>query len=218
MPGTALNIIMSTSADNWSTGSEECLDEPDVDKSINLDDSMSEAYQGLDNPDTDNNTWIKHTDLPVTEHWPDDFLYNGKREYYEHLNELNDGKKNGPHFYNDKAITRKAALHLVDAVGKQLDLNGFEIRQAKGVFTNLDRERLGLRLDLVAYCVCAYIVEQSQRNERRAHPNVPEETRDDVFLKVAEDLDLRHQDIVKTYGKIQHRVGDRPATVERSVL
>jgi len=106
------------------------------------------------------------------------------------------------------------AVDTIDNLSSQLGLTTEERSQSRHHFVTLDREDLGLSSDLVAYCVCAYVVEQNERNEeRRCHPNVPEKTKDDLFQQIAESLDLSQREIVKTYGKIQNRIDDTTSPV-----
>jgi hypothetical protein len=51
------------------------------------------------------------------------------------------------------------------------------------------------------------VVEQNERNEqRRYHPNVPDEDRDNQFKQMEKSLNLSQRSVVKTYGKIQNRL------------
>lgn len=83
--------------------------------------------------------------------------------------------------------------------------------RARRYFRNLDREKLGLRLELGAYCLCMYVVEQDEQNQhRRCHPNLPEEKKDEQFQRIADALGLTEREIQKTYGKIQNRLRSAP--------
>ena len=166
-----------------------------------------ETYRALDQPDTNNATYFDAEDVPAGTYWSADFLYLKKRTHYQYLDDMNSGKRNGPKYRNDPYYTRETARHLVESVACQLDLTERQTGRARRYFLGLDRERLGLPSELVVYCLCAYVLEQDERNRyRRCHPNVPAEQIDPVFRRVAESLGLRQRDIQKTYGKLQHRL------------
>jgi hypothetical protein len=170
--------------------------------------------RSINNPDTNHATFFKANDIQSSESFLADFRYLNKRKHYHHLKQLNAGFAVSLGRYNDRLVTYDMAVDVVDNLSSQLGLTKKERSQSRHQFVTLDREELGLRSDLVAYCVCAYVVEQNERNEeRRCHPNVPENTKDDLFQQIAESLDLSQRGIVKTYGKIQNRVDDTTSPV-----
>lgn len=163
--------------------------------------------RSISNPDTNHATFFKSED--VSGFYPADFRHLKKKTHFEYLKQLNSGRNLGLDNYNDAYITYEMGRHHIEAVASQLDMTTTERKESRRHFLALDRQRLGLDLDLVAYCVCAYTVEQNDRNtEQRCHPNVLKDEQNESFRRLASSLGLSQTAIVKTYGKIQHRVGD----------
>lgn len=164
----------------------------------------SNRVSSFDTPDTNNATYFLSDD--VHGFYPADFRLLKKSAHFAYLREVNEGLRL-LNRYSDPYITREAARDLIEALSSQLELTAREKAQARRNFLSLDREKLGLSLDLVAYCVCAFAVEKNEKNvTRRCHPNIPEDDRDDQFNQVAKSLGLTDRNVVKTYGKIQHRL------------
>ena len=169
----------------------------------------------LDQPDTDNATHFLADDVDKGEYWPADFLYLHKRTHFAYLKDFNEGCRNGPKRYNDPLVTREAGRDLIDALSGQLDMTSTQRNHVQRYFTNLDRGELGLRLELVGYCLCMVIVEQDEQNQhRRCHPNVPDRKKDDLFQSLANSLNLTEREIRKTYGKLQHVLRSTPVPPE----
>lgn len=171
-----------------------------------------ETCIALDKPDTENATYfLADENVDDGDYWLADFLYLKKQTHYAYLKEINEGRKNGPRWHNDPLITYESARDLIGTLSGHLDMTTTQRHRARRYFVALDRERLGLSLELVAYCLCAYTVEQDEQNRhRRCHPNVLKEERDEQFQWVANSLGLAERDIQKTYGKLQHRLKDAP--------
>lgn len=164
-------------------------------------------YQELVAPDPNNETIIVYREISPDEYWPADFLYSQKRKYYKYLDEMNQGRKNGPKRYHYSYATYEAAEDLINILASQLGLTTRQQGHARDAFLDLDRGKMGQDLVLVAYSVCSYIVEDDDRNtERRCHPDVKEEDQDEVFKKVRDSLGLDKRAITKMYGKIEHRI------------
>ena len=171
-----------------------------------------------DNPDTNNATYIDSSDAGDGSFEADHWLLD-KQEHYKHLNELNSGWNTGLNWYNNRLNTYQMAKDAINAISGQLDLTDKERSRARDHYVNLDREKLGLKAQLVAYCVCAYVVENNDRNQnRRCHPNVPDEATDDLFQEVADSIGFRKKSITKTYGKIASRVPEVSPTVQEEYI
>lgn len=170
--------------------------------------------RSINNPDTDHATFFKAEDVDSSARFPADFWKPNKQNYYQHLKQLNAGFAVSLGRYNDQLVTYDMAVDTVDNLSSQLGLTAKERSRSRHHFVTLDRESLGLSSDVVAYCVCAYVVEQNERNEtRRCHPNVSDEKTDSLFQEIAESLNLTQREIVKTYGKVQHRIDDTVSPV-----
>lgn len=160
----------------------------------------------IDNPDTDNATYFLGKDASLGS-FEADYRKLDKQEHFKHLKKLNSGWNTGLNWYNNRLNTYQMAKDAINAISGQLDLTDKERSRARDHYVNLDREKLGLKAQLVAYCVCAYVVENNDRNQnRRSHPNVPDEATDDLFQEVADSIGLCQKSIVKTYCKIASRL------------
>lgn len=168
---------------------------------------ISTKPRSINNPDKQNNTYFLSKDVDGS--YPADFRCLNKRQHFQHLKQLNEGRKTSINNYNDSYVTNKATIHLGHAIASQLNLTPQEEKLAVRYLVRLDREKLGLSSELVAYAVCAYVIEQDERDQRRTHPNVPKEDRDGLFEQIASGLGLNHNNIVKTYGKISHQLSER---------
>jgi len=94
-----------------------------------------------------------------------------------------------------------------DIVASQLELTPYRRQQTEMVFMQLDLQRLGLPMELVAFCLCALAARQ---DGRMYHPNRSEENNDKQFLDFAQSLSEREQSlIVKTLNRLQHRLSDQ---------
>lgn len=174
--------------------------------------NTNDRFSSYENPNTRNATHFLPNE--VNGYYRADFRFLKKSRQYGHLKQLNEGRCLGLNRYNDKCITREMARDHIETLALKLDLTIQEREQARRYYLSLDLETLGLDANLVAHSVCCYAVEQNGRNEeRRCHPNVPGEKRDDQFQEMEEKLDLTHRSVVKTYGKIQNRCGETAAPV-----
>lgn len=170
--------------------------------------------RSINHPDSDPATFFKATDVDSSARYPADFRFLNKQEHYLRLKWLNAGFAIGLNRYHDQLVTYEMAVDLIDNLSSQLGLTTKERSQSRHHFVTLDREGLGLSSDLVAYCVCAYVVEENQRNEERScHPNITDEKKDTLFQQISESLNLTQREIVKTYGKVQNRIGDTVSPV-----
>jgi len=167
----------------------------------------SHAYAHLDEPDTNNATTIEWWTLPEDEYWQSDFLYSNKKRYFEHLDRYNSGYKNGT-WHNDKYETYLANDDLVDSLGDSLNLTQEERMTARSLIHRIDLQREGIRVERMAYALCAFAVHSSTTDRRKCHPqnDLPEE-----FQQVKDELGIADEEFESDYGKVQHR--DR--TLER---
>lgn len=173
--------------------------------------TTTHQYRPIDKPETNSATYFDIKDVPAGAFWLADFLYLNKRKYYQHLADINAGRKNGPKWRNDPFLTYEANRDLIDCLTAALDLTPTQRNRARRYFLNLDREKLGLKTELVAFCLCSFLLEMDKQNhQRRCHPNVERERRDPLFTSVAENLGLTEREIRKTYGKLQYLLRDAP--------
>lgn len=164
----------------------------------NTDDRLS-SYK---NPNTRNATYFLSED--VEGFFPADFRKLKKAEHYAHLKKLNEGFCLGLNRYNDQYTTREMAGDTIEALGSQLDLTNREQLRTRRYFMSIRHDNWGIDYYLLIYSICCYVVENNDKNnQRRSHPNVPDEDRDNRFQHIEDSLGLDYRDVVKTYGKVQ---------------
>jgi len=161
----------------------------------------SHDYADLDKPDTNNATSIKWWKYPEDEYWEADFPISNKQRYFEYLDRYNSGFRNGK-WHNDEYETFLANNDLVDSLCDSLDLTTEERGQAKGLIHRMDLQREGIRVERMAYAVCAYAVHSSTTDERNCHPQTD---RPEEFQRVKTQLGITNKQFESDYGKVQHR-------------
>lgn len=175
--------------------------------------STNQTSTSLAQPDTSRETRIGYsksdssgnwTSRHANRYWPADYLYLRKGEYYKHLDEIDGGYKNGTLWWNQPYFTFLANRDLIDILAGNLNLTKDQKRHAIDYFLDQDLQLWGIRKELVAWSICAYIVHSDKVDSRRCHPLTNEDDYDDLFLEAAYSLDLLHKDRVKTYNKIQN--------------
>ncbi len=102
---------------------------------------------------------------------------------------------------------RRKKEELLHTVTSQLELAPHQKEQAKVIFMSLDLQRLGLPMELVAFCLCVLVARQ---DGRMYHPNRSKANNDEQFRKFAQSLSEKEQSlIVKTLNRLQHRLSDK---------
>lgn len=174
--------------------------------------NTTDRFSCFEHPNTRNATYFLSDD--VSGFYPADFRYLDKSRHFGQLKDINEGRCLALNRYNDPYITREWSRHHIEALSSQLEMTTRERIQARRYFMTLDREKLGLESNLVAISVCAYVVEQNEKNDtRRSHPNVPDRKRDTLFQELEENLELNPRAVVKTYGKLQNRLQDTTSPI-----
>lgn len=179
-----------------------------------------EGSTNISTPDANNATYFLPSDYTGRPYWKSksDFRHNAKQEYFKHLKETNEGRKNGEVWHNTEYLTVEDNNHLINTFASQLELSEQQSKRADSYFHNFDLQEWGVRKQLVAYALCAYVIKNDEQNEvRRTHPNVPDGDRDTLFVQMADSLDITHREFVKTYGKVQSKVNEyvTPPKVDR---
>jgi len=179
-----------------------------------------EGSTNISTPNANNATYFLPEEYSGRDYWMSnsDFFHNNKEQYFRHLKETNEGRKNGEVWHNSRYLTSEDNKHLINTFTSQLELTEQQSERADSYFHVFNLQRWGVRKQLVAYALCAYVVKSDDRNGvRRTHPNVPESDRDTLFVQMADSLDITHRQFVKTYGKVQSKVSEyeRPPKVDR---
>jgi len=163
------------------------------------------THSTLNAPDTNNATWFDYNEA-TDGYWDSqsDWYRTTKYTYWQHLAEINRGRKRGVSYWNDPYHTYQANRDLIDAVGSQLNLLSRQHHVAKARFAQLNLNEWGLRADLVACCLCARIVHEDDSDKRRTHPNVPADHEDKPieFVEIAERFGVHEKEVVSMYGKL----------------
>ena len=176
--------------------------------------SKDNPYTELVCCDTDNATTIDWKNWQNDEYWPGDYLYGDKKVYYGHLDRQNSGLQNGPKYQNKSYETYKINRHLVMCIGGRLNMGDWGKKRATSLLVGLLRSNMGLKSGLVAFCTCAYVIEEYQ-DGRRAHPQVNQSERDPLVESQREELNISQSQFSSTYGKVAHRVKNRDLDLPR---
>lgn len=181
-------------------------DEDDEKAELRID---AEAYNRLTKPDPNFATTFYHADVRE-QRWPADYLKLDKEAYFKMLGEIHRGEKNGPKWEHSELHTHTLREDFVEIIGARLNLNDLQLEEAKARATNVDGEKFGMNLDLLVYCVCAYVVHNDDTPpyaiERKVHPN--SESKDDLFEEVAGELGLRSKLIDRVYRRFEQEFTD----------
>ena len=162
----------------------------------------------LEQPDTSNATfiaWHKKDDKnnydPDTK-WQDDRYPRCYGDYYQNLDEYNNGYKNGK--YRNKAYYNWLENdRLISSVSQQMELSSRERSRAKGLFHQLPLGKFwGFKED-IAVIACLYVIEHDKKDQRRGDPNTLKKCQ---YLLIEQKFRVSRRKIVKNYGKIENRV------------
>lgn len=164
-------------------------------------------YTELTKADPHNKTFFYPWDVR-NEFWTADFLKLSKERYFKMLGEINRGEKNGPVWENTELKTYQLRRSLVEIFSERLNMTNFQKRQAIARATNVNGKTFGRKLTLLVYCTCAYVVHNDNTTHvtrnRKCHPNTPDDKKDEIFVRVAEEYDLREKDIRSCYGRLEY--------------
>lgn len=166
--------------------------------------SESHAYAGLEKPDTNNATYIGWADWKNEEDWTADYYIKNKKEFFEHLDRMNQGLQNG-YRINRPYQTFRMNRDLIATLADKLELTAQQRGKAINLFTALDLQKLGHSVNLVAYCVCAYVV-HSDQSDRECHPQTIDSDSDFLFTELQTKLGISRERFTSVFGKVAHRI------------
>lgn len=142
-------------------------------------------------PDTDNATKFHPDEAPPN-----------LRQQFARFERYNSGIYNGD--WADKAKLRRIDnLALYDAVSSQLELTDYQKREGRRTFDRINLNRLGYHADLVAFCVCMWVV---RRDGRMYHPKRADHNNDDLFVEIAERLGFRPRHIEACFNRVRELI------------
>ncbi|WP_224268649.1 hypothetical protein [Haloprofundus salinisoli] len=182
-------------------------DEEETKRELRID---GDAYNQLTKPDPHWATLFRAKDVRG-QRWSSDFLKLDKESYFKMLGEIHRGEKNGPKWEHSELKTYRLRVYLVENIGERLNLTSLQIDRAKARATNVDAEKFGKKLELVAFCSCAYVVHRDENTpyaaERKYHPNCAES--DEIFNQVALEFGLRQHDIDRVCRQFDQMFSER---------
>lgn len=164
----------------------------------------SEA-EPLTDPDTDNRTKFHPGDADHDQK----HRLDGTATFEQHYSRLarhNTGVFNGK-WADENKRARQDKLALFDALAGQLELTDYQKKTGRQVFDNLNLRDLstpdGIDSPLVAVMVAAVV---ARRDGRMYHPLANEESNDDLFTDLLDDLGYGDGLLHSSFGKINYQV------------
>jgi len=145
--------------------------------------------------------WRRWKPNETRRYWPADFIPSKKVKYFQHLNEIDAGKKNGS-WYNGKYLREQAKSDLFDTISFQLELTKAQHSKGLSIFKSENLSEWGIRMEIVAWSLCAYLVHSDENDIRNCHP-LCESDSEKRFRQVANSLHISDDQKLSTYCKIQ---------------
>jgi len=118
--------------------------------------------------DTDNATDFDAND--VSGCWEADYQELRKKTYFKYLKEMNEGRRHNYINTNSQYDTKNQLAEIAEIVSDRLQLNSASTSRVLPLLQQLNRQKLGLRLEHVAHAVALFIVRHDERDERTVHP------------------------------------------------
>jgi hypothetical protein len=162
----------------------------------------------LEQPDTSNATYIdwlnyegkKNYDPDQT--WEDDRYPRRYEDYYQKLDEYNNGYMNydwrNKNYYGWLKNDR-----LISSISGQLELTVNERAKAKGLYHQLPLGKFRGFLEDIAVALCFYVIEYDTKDKRRGHPNLIEDWQYDL---IEQTFGVSKAKILTNYAKVESRV------------
>lgn len=163
-------------------------------------DDGGHPYDELSKPDTNSETHIEWNDVSEGERWTADFYPLNKRDWYQKMDQYNSGLKNGERT-NDPYCTVEANRHLIETFVSTLELTVTEERRAHAVYQSIDLGDMGVNKIFVAFALCCYLIEQDERDKRRAEPQA--KNRDSMIVEYQSNLGIRQSQLMSLYGQMR---------------
>jgi len=162
----------------------------------------------LEQPDTSNATFIDWKNTDNRENYSPDMTWDDDRyprrygDYYQNLDEYNNGYKNQK-YRNKPYYTWLENDRLMSAISCQFELTQRERACAKGLYHQLPLQRFGTYKEDVAIALCLYVIEKDDQDNRRGHPNILKKWQFKLIYKV---MKLSEKEVFSIYGKIENRI------------
>ena len=162
----------------------------------------------LEQPDTSNATYIDWQNLYRKETynpkqtWEDDRYPRRYRDYYQKLDEYNNGYMNYK-WRNKNYYSWLENDRLISSISEQLELTVAERARAKGLYHQLPLGKFRGHLEDIAVALCFYVIEHDNRDNRRGHPNVIKNWQ---YELIEQTLGVSKAKILTNYAKVESRV------------
>lgn len=173
--------------------------------------TTTQTGKSLEQADTNNATiigWYERTDhYNPNQMWLDDRYPRRYRDYYQDKDLTNNGYKNGK-WRNSDYLRWLESDRLIRISSGQLPLTQRERARAKGLFHRLSGKWFGTYKETYAVVTCLYVLETEDADERRGHPNVPDEKK---------PPELRLETITRRFGISEKWIRKAYARIERWV-
>jgi hypothetical protein len=166
-------------------------------------DTSRETYIGWDLNNGRNNSTCGWNKKYASRFRRTDSLYLKYEKHYQHLDQIDAGLKNGPAWWNQAYFNEWSNKDLIEILSSNLELLPHQQKQAKRYFLSQDLRKWGIRKELVAWAICAYILHSDETDNRRCHPQAETGEKVEVFWEVAYTLDFSMSERISTYCKVQ---------------
>ena len=176
--------------------------------------SATNTNSSLNAPDTNNATWFDFSD-DIEGEWLASSEWNRpnsksqsseKGAYYQHLAEINRGRKRGLNWWNDRYFRFQTNRDLTERIARSMELLPREVNRAKRWTATLDLGDFGREKELVICCLCAYVLDTDAKDNRRAHPNVDPTDKSITVAELSDMCGFREDKIESMYGKVAYRI------------
>lgn len=124
-----------------------------------------------------------------------------KRAYWQRLAGYQSGLKNLD-WVDRRAQRRQDNLAVFDAISSQLELTRWQKQVGRELFDGFDLRELGYGVELVAFCVCVWVVET---DGRFYHPQSPDS--DELFVRLADALRLNTNHVQRCLARFKRMEG-----------
>lgn len=147
--------------------------------------------------DTENATTIQPEEAPP-----------GKLLKFRKFRAYNTGTWNGPKRENKDVIYHQDNLHRFDSLSSSLNLNSHQKSRGRKLIDEFDFRDLGVEVDFILFGICVVVANTDVDDGTRYWPQHPDQRREgeDVFIEVAESLNLDWKQQMSAIKKVQSRV------------
>lgn len=162
--------------------------------------------------------WVKNAtkigwdEIPKGDRWTDhgsNCRRPNKHDYYKHLDQLNQGWREGEKWTDSVPMTKKSNDWIINSVACQVNLTKSERTRAVKAFMGINLGEMGVLKEQVAVALCAYMVEKDQHDQRRGHPQAARAKEGGFpdFSELAEMFNVDQKQTARIYYRLEQRYG-----------